>query len=31
MGYLKSAGTENYEFDFGKLGTGMRTKAPHHT
>ncbi|WP_158307186.1 RHS repeat-associated core domain-containing protein [Simkania negevensis] len=30
IGYLKSAGTENYEFDFGKIGTGVRTSAPNH-
>lgn len=29
QGYLQSAGTERYEFDFGDIGTGIRTAAPH--
>jgi hypothetical protein len=29
QGYLASTGTEEYEFDFGAIGTGVRTKAPN--
>jgi len=28
-GYLKSTGTEKYDFDFGSKGTGVRTAAPN--
>jgi len=30
-GHLKSAGQDQYAFDFGKLGRGIRTSAPGHT
>ncbi len=28
--YLKSAGQDQFEFDFGKQGRGIRTAAPEH-
>lgn len=29
LGYLESTGTEEYAFDFGSMGIGIRTKAPN--